>query len=159
MGRTDEGVTETSVSMFSLSVAWLCQHFAVPWTETCQASLSFAISWSFLKLMSIESMMPSNHLILCCPLLLLPSVFPSIWVFSNELALHQVAKVLGVSASISALPMDIQYWFPLGWTSLICEYLFCTALTLKTMVRFHKLQKQIVNTNQDGGGGPKMKYK
>ena len=138
MGRTDEGVTETSVSMFSLSVAWLCQLFAVPWTETCQASLSFTISWSLLKLMSIESMMPSNHLILGCPLLLLPSVFPSIRVFSNELALHQVAKVLGVSASISALPMDIQYWFPLGWTSLICEYPFCMALTLRTMVRFHK---------------------
>ena len=68
MGRTDEGVTETSVSMFLLPVAWLCQLFAVPWTETCQASLSFAISWSLLKLMSIESMMPSNHLILCRPL-------------------------------------------------------------------------------------------
>ena len=60
---------------------------AVPWTVTCQASLSFTISWSLLKLMSIESMMPSNHLILCHPLLLL-LIFPSISVFSNELALH-----------------------------------------------------------------------
>ena len=58
-----------------------------PWTAACQASLSFASSWSLLKLMSTESVMPSNHLILCCPLLLLPSIFPSIRVFSSELAL------------------------------------------------------------------------
>ena len=71
--------------------------FVTPWTAAHQASLSFAISWSLLKLMSIESMMPSNHLILCCPLLLLPSIFLSIrvlilmwWVSSS----HQVAKVL-----------------------------------------------------------------
>ena len=64
------------------------QFFATPWTVAHQASLSFTISWSFLKLMSIESVMLSNHLILCHPLLLLPSVFPSIRVFSNEMALH-----------------------------------------------------------------------
>ena len=58
--------------------------FATPWITTCQASLSFAISQSLLKFMSMESVMPSNHLILCCPLLLLPSIFPSIRVFSNE---------------------------------------------------------------------------
>ena len=56
--------------------------FATPWTAARQASLSITISWSLLKLMSIESAMPSNHLILCRPLLLLPSVFPSIRVFS-----------------------------------------------------------------------------
>ena len=61
--------------------------FVTPWTAACQASLSITISWSLLKLMSIESVMPSNHLILCCPLLLLPSTFPNIRVFSNELAL------------------------------------------------------------------------
>ena len=60
----------------------------------CQASLSFTISWSLLKLVSIELVMPSNHLILCHPLLLLPSIFPSIRAFSNESSLHQVAKVL-----------------------------------------------------------------
>ena len=60
---------------------------ATPWTEACQACLSFTISWSLLKLMSIESMVPSNHLILCHPLLLLPSIFLSIRVFSNESAL------------------------------------------------------------------------
>ena len=62
--------------------------FATPWTVACQAFLSFTISWSLLKLMSIESLMTSNHLILCRPLLLLPSVFPSIRVFSNKLAVH-----------------------------------------------------------------------
>ena len=60
------------------------QLFAAPWTATRQASLSITNSWSLLKLMSIESVMPSSHLILCHPLLLLPSVFPSIRVFSNE---------------------------------------------------------------------------
>ena len=61
---------------------------ATPWTAAHQASLSITNSWSLLKLMSIESVMPSNHLILCRPLLLLPSVFPSIRVFSNESVLH-----------------------------------------------------------------------
>ena len=60
------------------------QLFATPWTATCQASLSITNSWNLLKLMSIESVMPSNHLILCHPLLLLPSIFPRIRVFSNE---------------------------------------------------------------------------
>ena len=59
------------------------QLFAIPWTEAYQASLSFTISWSLLRLMSIELVMPSSHLILCHPLLLLPLVFPSIRVFSN----------------------------------------------------------------------------
>ena len=62
--------------------------FATPWTAVCQAPLSFTVSWSLLRFMSIESVMLSNHLILCCPLLLLPSVFPNIRVFSSESALH-----------------------------------------------------------------------
>ena len=62
--------------------------FVTPWTAACQASLSITNSWSLLKLMFVESVMPSNHLILCYPLLLLPSIFPSIRVFSNESALH-----------------------------------------------------------------------
>ena len=66
-----------------LSHVWLA---VTPWTAASQASLSFTISLSLLKLMFIESEMPSNHLTLCCPLLLLPSIFPSIRVFSNELA-------------------------------------------------------------------------
>ena len=62
--------------------------FENPWTATQQASLSMTNSWSLLKLMNIESVLPSNHLILRCPLLLLPSIFSSIRVFSNESALH-----------------------------------------------------------------------
>ena len=65
----------------------LCPTFATPWTAALQASLSFTISWNLLKLMSIESVMPPNNLILCHPFLLLPSVFPSIRLFSNDLAL------------------------------------------------------------------------
>ena len=78
------------------------QLFVTPWTAICQASLSFSISWSLLKLMSIESVMPSNHLNLCHPLLLLPSVFPSIRVFSNESALYiRWPKYWSFSFSIS----------------------------------------------------------
>ena len=68
----------------SLSCVWL---FVTPWTAAHQASLFFTISWILLKLMSIEPVMPFNNLVLCHPLLLLPSIFPSIKVFSNELAL------------------------------------------------------------------------
>ena len=67
---------------------------ATPWTTARQASLSITNSRSLLKLMPIESVMPSSHLSLCCPLLLLPAIFPSIRVFSNESSSHQVAKVL-----------------------------------------------------------------
>ena len=66
------------------SVAPSCRFFATPWVAAHQASLSITNSWNLLKLMSIKSVMPSNHLILCCPLLLLPSILPSIKVFSNE---------------------------------------------------------------------------
>ena len=73
-----------------------------PWTAALQASLSFTISQSLLKLMSIELMMPSNHLILCHPRLLLPSIFPSIRVFSSELAVHiRCPKYWGFSFSVS----------------------------------------------------------
>ena len=74
-----------SCVVHSLSHAQL---FAIPWTAACPTSLSFTMAQSFLKLISIESVMPSNHLILCHLFLLLPSIFPSIRVFSNELALH-----------------------------------------------------------------------
>ena len=78
------------LTSLNIVVAQLLSHvqlFATPWTAACQASLCFTISWSLPKLMSIESVMPSNHLILYCPLLLLPSIFPSIKVFSSELVL------------------------------------------------------------------------
>ena len=77
-----------------LSHVW---HFATPWTEAQQASLSITNSWSLLKLMSIESVMPTNHLILLCPLFLLPSIFPSIRVFSNESVLHIWWPNIGIS--------------------------------------------------------------
>ena len=79
-----------------------------PWTAACQASLSITNSWSLLRLMSIKSVMPSNHLILCHPLLLLPSVFPSIRVFSNESAFVSGGQSIGVAASKSVLPMNTQ---------------------------------------------------
>ena len=94
--------------------------FVTPWTAAHQASLSITNSRSLPKPMSIESVMPSNHLILCHPLLLQPSIFPSIRVFSNESALFASGgQTIGVSASASVLPMNIQDWFPLGWTGWI----------------------------------------
>ena len=75
--------------------------FATPWTEARQASLSITNSQSFLKYMAIESLMPSNHLILCRPLLLLPSIFPSIRDFSNESALHIRYWSFSLSISLS----------------------------------------------------------
>ena len=75
---------------------------AIPWTAACQASLSFTSTWSLLRLMSINSVMPSSHLILCCPLLLLPSIFPSIGVFSSEsVLLIRWPKYWSFSFSIS----------------------------------------------------------
>ena len=91
--------------------------FATPWIVACQASLSITNFQSKLKLMSIELVMPSNHLILCCTLLLLPSVFPSIQVFSNESVLH-IRWPNYWSFSISP-PMNSHNWFPLGLTALI----------------------------------------
>ena len=77
--------------------------FATPWTVAHQASLSITNSWSLLKLMSIELVMPSNHLILCCPLLLPPSIFSSIRVFSNESVLRiRWPKYWGFSSQVSS---------------------------------------------------------
>ena len=81
-------------------------------------SLSITSSQSLLKVMSVESVMPSNHRILCRPLLFLPSIFPSIRVFSSEF-FASGGQSIGVSASASVLPINIQDWFPLGWTGLI----------------------------------------
>jgi len=90
-----------------------------PWTAAHQASLSFNISQSFLKLMSIESVMLSNHLILCSPLLLLPSTFPASGSFPMSQFFTSGGQRIGASASASVLPMNIQSWFPLGLTGLI----------------------------------------
>ena len=84
------------------SVAQLCLTLCGPWTAACQDSLSIASYWSLLKLMSIELVMPSNHLSLCHPLLVLPSIFPSIRIFSNESVLHsRWPKYWSFSFSIS----------------------------------------------------------
>ena len=95
--------SETYSTCFSsvelLSRVWL---FATPWTAAHQATLSITYSWSLLKLMSIESVMPSSHLIICRPLLLLPSIFPSLRVFSNESVLRiRWPKYWSFSFSIS----------------------------------------------------------
>ena len=90
------------MSFCSIQLLSHVQLFATPWTAACQASLSIFNSQSLLKFMSIESVMPSNHLILCHPLLLLPSIFPSIRVFSNESVLHiRWPKYWSFSFSIS----------------------------------------------------------
>ena len=77
-----------SLNIFVVQLLSHMQLFVIPWAAAHQASLSFTISQSLLKLLSIESVMPSIHLVFCCPLLLLPSIFPSPRGFSNELALH-----------------------------------------------------------------------
>ena len=84
------------------------QLFATTWIATHQASLSFTISWNLHKLMSIESVISSNLLILCHPLIFLPSIFPSIRVFSNQLSLCIRWPNIGVSTSESVLPNNIQ---------------------------------------------------
>ena len=101
--------------LFLLSVQLLSRVrlFATPWTAARQVSLFTTNSQGLLKLMSIELMMPSNHLILCHPLLLPSSIFPSIRVFASG------GQSIGVSASVSVLPMNIQDWSPLGWTGWI----------------------------------------
>ena len=106
------------------------QLFATLWTAAHQASLSFNICQSLLKLMSTESVMPSNHLILCRPLLLLCSIFPSIRVFSNESVLHIWWQSIRVSASASVLPMNI--W---GWISSLIDWFdfFAVQGTLKVL--------------------------
>ena len=99
--RAGRGKHDNGCCKFS-SVAQLCLNLCDPWTTACQASLSITNSQSLLKLMSIESVMPSNHLILCHPLLLPPSIFPRIRVFSNESALRiRQPKYWSLSLSIS----------------------------------------------------------
>ena len=108
------GLALSSVQLVQLlSCVWL---FVTPWTAARQASLSITNSQSLLKLMSIESVMPSNHLILCCPLPLLLSIFPRIKVFSSESVFTSGGRSIGASTLASVLPMNIQDWFPLGST-------------------------------------------
>ena len=107
---------------YCCSFAKLCSTLWTPWTEACQAPLSSTISQSLLSMvcfMSIELVILSIHPILCCPLLLFPSIIPSFRVFSIELAFCTRGQSIGASASASVLPLNIQDWFPLGLTGLI----------------------------------------
>ena len=103
-------------SIQPLSRVWL---FATPWIAAHQSSLSITNSRSSLRLTSIESVMPSSHLILCRPLLFLPSIPPSIRVFSNESNLHMRWPNIEVSALASFLPKKSQGWSPSEWTGWI----------------------------------------
>ena len=124
-------------------------NFATPWTAACQVSLSITNSWSLLKLMSIELVMPSNHLILCHPLLLLPSVFPIIRVFSNESTLHfRWPKYWSFSIRLISFRID---WL----------YLLAVQGTLKSLLQHQHTgpgrQLQWQQPNPVPGGGPKAK--
>ena len=122
----------------SVPCVWL---FATPWTAAYQASLSITKSWSLFKLMSIVSVMPSKHLILCCSLLLLPSVFPSIRVFSNESALHiRWPKYWSFTFSIS--PSNEHSGlisFRIDWFDLLA-----VQGTLKSLFQHHSLKASIL---------------
>ena len=111
-----------------------------PWTAARQASLSFTISQSLLNFMSIESVMPSNHLILCHPLLLLPSIFPSIRVFSNESVLHiRWPKYWSLSFSItSSNEYSGLISFRIDWF-----YLLAVQGTLKSLLQHHSSKASI----------------
>ena len=98
-------------SVQSLSHVWL---LATPLTAACQAFLSITNCRSLLKLMSFELVMPSSYLILCCPLLLLPSIFPSTRSFPRSQFFASGGQSIGVSGSASVLPTNIQDWFPIG---------------------------------------------
>ena len=117
------------------------QLFATPWTAAHQASMSFTISWSLLKVMSIESVMPSSHLILCHPLLLLPSIFPSIRVFSNESVLH-IRWPKYWSFSFSTSPSSdysglISFW--MHWLDLLA-----VQGTLESLLQQHSSDTQLL---------------
>ena len=113
------------------------QLFATPWTAACQSSLSFTISWSLLKLMPIESVMPSNHLILCRPLHFLPSIFPSIRVFSNESALRiRWPKYFSISPS--------NEYSGLISFRIDCFDLLTVQGTLKSFLQHHSFKASII---------------
>ena len=126
-----------SVQFSSFQLLSHVQLFATPWTAARQASLSITSSQSLLKLMSNELVMPSNHLILCHPLLLLPSILPSIRVFSNESVLHiRWSKYWSFSFSISP-SNEYSGLIPLGLTSLI-------SLQSKSLLQHHSSKASVL---------------
>ena len=110
--------------------------FATPWTAALQVSLSMTNSQSLHKFMSIKSVMSSNHLILCRPLLLLPQSFPASGSFPMSQFFAWGGQSFGVSASV--LPMNIQDWFPLGWTGLILQSRGLSRVSSNTTVQKHQ---------------------
>ena len=126
-----------SIVLFCCSVTESCLTLCDPWTAARQASLSITISQSLLKFMFIESVMPSNHFIFCHPLLLLPSIFPSIRVFSNE----SCGQIIRASASASVLPMNIQDLFSLG---LIGFDLLAVQGTFKSLLQHQSSKASII---------------
>ena len=122
-----------------LSRVW---RFGTPWTAARQASLSITNSWSFLKLMSIQSVMPSSHLILCRPLLLSPSIFPSIRVFSNESVLRirwpkywSFSFIISPSSEYSGLIAFRMYWLDL----------LAVQGTLKSLLQYYSSKASILS--------------
>ena len=109
---------QSSTVQFS-SVAQSCPTLCDPMDSSMKVLLVHYQIWSLPKLMSIKLVIPSKHFILCRPLLLLPSIFPRIRVFSNVLVLHFRWQTIGVSAPASVLPVNFQDWFPLRWTDWI----------------------------------------
>ena len=114
---------------------------ATPWMVACQASLFITNSWSLLKLMSIELVMPSNHLILCCPLFILLSIFPSIRVFSNE-SVHRIRWPNYWSFSFSISPSNEHS----GLISFRMDWLYLLAVqgTLKSLLQHHSSKTSIL---------------
>ena len=112
----------TCIQFSSVQSLSRVQLFATPWTAAHQASLSITNSQSLPKLMSIELVMPSNHLILCCPVSSCPQSFPASGSFQMSWLFASGGQSIGVSASTSVLPMNTQDWFPLWWTVLPPSY-------------------------------------
>ena len=134
------GITLLSAQPSSAQSLSRVQLFATPWTAACQASLSITNSWSLLKPMSIESVMPSNHLILCYPLLLLPSIFPSIRVFSNESALRiRWPRYWSFSFSISPSNEHSGLIFRMDWLDFLA-----IQGTLKSLLQNHSPKASIL---------------
>ena len=128
-------ITIIVVVFQSLSCVW---HFATPWTTACQIPLAFSLSWSLLKFMSIELVMLSNHLILCCPLLLLPSIFLSITIFYNELPLCiRWPKYCSFTISLSSEYSGLIF-FKIDWLDLLA-----VQGSLKSLLQHHNLKVSI----------------
>ena len=129
-----------AVAYHCCSVPQCIRFFQTPWAAAHHSSLCCTISQRLLKLMSIESLMPSNHLILCHPLLLLPSIFPSIRIFSNESALHiRWPKYWSFSFNISP-SNEHQNWSPLGWT----DWISLESKGLKSLLQHHSSKASIL---------------